>query len=145
MLVGDEWIEIAPLNIARFCCTSINHKGLIWCIGGINENNIALDTIEIFDNFVWKILDLRLFEPTCVIGALCLENYVLLYGGKNTKKDEINTAYLLDTSANEIQKEETVDLPLSFSQMCLLLTKGRIFHYPSRKGLYELQLKSILS
>ena len=104
ILVGDEWIEIASLNIARFSCTAVNHKGLIWCIGGANQNKIKFDTIEIFENNCWNILNLRLFEPSYAIGAICLENYILLYGGRNSKDEDINTAYLLDTSVNEIRK-----------------------------------------
>ena len=31
-LIGDKWIEIAPLNIGRFNFPAVNHKGIIWCL-----------------------------------------------------------------------------------------------------------------
>ena len=144
ILVGDEWKEIQPLNVARLSCTAINHKGLIWCIGGATGNDIPIDSIEIFENHMWKISTLRLFEPSFAIGALCLENHILLYGGRNANDEDMNTAYLLDTSANEIKKEGTIDTPLTFFQISYLIRNEKIYQYPSQKSLYELQLKSII-
>ena len=143
VLVGTEWKEIPSLNIARYSFTAINHNSLVFCLGGKDKQHDKLETIEKFEDNAWKILDLRLFEPSYSIGAMCLENMILMYGGRNKSDENIFRVYALDTKSDVISQVGTIRESVRFSQKSCLLTGGKIFQFPHEDTLYEIKLKMI--
>ena len=130
ILTGDKWTEISPLNIARRSSTAISNNGIMWCFGGITENKdyeLELDTIEKFENDNWKVLEVRLSQPCSCIGALYLENQILLYGGRNTERISLDQAYILDTSDNIILKAGNINQQAEFYCYCLQITSSNLF------------------
>ena len=144
ILVGDKWIEISPLNIARCYPTAINHKGAIWCIGGVDINDNKLDSIEKYENSLWVILQIKLFEPSFSIGGVCLENSILLYGGRNKNDKALSTAYLIDTDMSIITQMENISTPACFTQTLCHLSAGGIFQYDNHGRLQKIDLKTII-
>ena len=145
ILVGDEWVEISSLNIARSDFTAVNYKGIIWCFSGFDIDKKILDSVEKFENDCWKIINLRLSQPCNNLGALCLENHILLYGGKTENDAYSDKGYIIDASDNNITECGIINMAASFTSHCLHITEHGLFEYNTKLLHVELDLKKIFS
>ena len=100
----NSWLVADPIKVARRSLTSVCSNKCAWILGGHDHNNTLLDTIESNQSGDWVILSLKLPKPSCSIGLSCLENSLLLIGGKTTGKNISNETYLIDICTLKIVK-----------------------------------------
>ena len=92
---GHNWTEINSLNQPRYFATAVACFKATWIVGGENVNK--LDSIEKFENNSWTLINVKLFNPARTIGVICLENNILMFGGKLDNKQKIFNNYFFDT------------------------------------------------
>ena len=145
IFTGDEWTEISPLNTARSSSTAISHNGIMWCFGGVDENQRALDTIERFENDCWQIIGLRLSQPSYSLGVLCLENRILLYGGSDAGNNTLYQVHILDTNERSIFKVGNLNQGAYFVSNCLQIMSSQLVTNITEGLVVELNLQEIFS
>ena len=148
ILVGVQWVNISPLNIPRNSFTAINHKGIIWCFGGKSQgtNSISiLDTIEKFENNCWKVLNLKLNQPCDSLGALSLENQILLYGGGDADDAELTDVYTINTDYDSIFRVGSLRKPAFVTQNPLFITSEKLFIHNDADIVIEIELKILMT
>ena len=95
MFKNDKWIEMAPINIARYYHVSVCTQQNSWVIGGAYDYTI-LDSIEKYGNNSWSVLKLRLNTPIAAVGVCSLENNIILFGGMKSETEAIKNTFLID-------------------------------------------------
>ena len=78
-----EWTEVSSMNTKRSECTLTYFQGKIWAIGGFNDVDKWLDTIETFDitQNRWTTSNLRLLTERAGHGTVAYDKKLFVVGG----------------------------------------------------------------
>ena len=68
---NNQWIERAPMQTARKCCASAALDGKLYVVGGADNLNSTLSTVEIYDplttyNFPSNAALAQHFRAVCI-------------------------------------------------------------------------------
>ena len=64
-----------------------------------------LDSIEKFEGNQWQLLSLNLIIPSSHVGLMCIENGILLLGGKTIGQKLIDNIFYIDTIKLEVKEK----------------------------------------
>ena len=96
ILKNNQWIKISPLRLARICATSVNTQNAVWVVGGRDQSNLLIDSIEKYEREIWVFLSIKLPSPRALVGLCNMENNILLIGGLTSSPECINTVLKMD-------------------------------------------------
>ena len=112
ILKNWAWIEGPSINTPRSHHTSITCHKSAWIIGGINQ--IVLDSIEKYEKYQWKLIKVSLHIPSSLVCIMCIENSLLLLGGKNENNKIIDNILFMNTINLEIKEISKLKSPGRF-------------------------------
>lgn len=86
MFKNKAWVETSSIYIPRHGLSAVRNHEAVWIAGGSNLNRNFLVTIEMYNDFQWKLLQIKLFRPVCSPGLICIENSLYSFGGRHSKE-----------------------------------------------------------
>ena len=104
------------MNIERSSLTAVTtHNQRVWAIGGALDNSRYFDTIEVYQDRVWTVIDVILPVSCASVGVCCIGNGLLLIGGKNREKNCMGSVYYFDTGSFIMEEMESLESECYFS------------------------------
>ena len=115
---NNEWIQIEDINIPRNRFTGIKLKNKVFIIGGSfnfdDKSYEKLDSIEKYENNHWDLLQIKLLIPLSGVALLCVENNILIIGGKDKDNCIRKNAYIFDTKRLNLNEINNINKHLLF-------------------------------
>jgi len=96
-LQDHHWTSLySDMNSARTRPLVTSHHQYTIVAGGVDHDEVVLDTIEIFNISTnqWTISKTCLPEPMCIISATTYNNYLVITGYNNKDNKHVNGVYI---------------------------------------------------
>ena len=111
---NEEWKYHSNTIEKRVSPGTINHDSKVWLFGGFIDKR--LDSIEIYENKTWLLLNIKLPEPLSSMAVICIGiNRVLILGGLDKEEKTTKNCYLFNSKEFKFKKIKDLDEPMKFS------------------------------
>ena len=102
--ISKNFKEFASLDVKRWRHVLVNFKEVLYSIGGLNEKNEVLDSIETYEegNEQWKMCDFKLNIAREGHQAVVHKNYIYIVGGCCRADKLTNTVERIDVNNGKV-------------------------------------------
>ena len=138
--------EFTSLNVKRFGHFLVNFNGVVYSIGGVNEKDEVINSIETYKekDRRWKMCDLKLHVARAYHQAVVHKNCIYIVGGSRKDGRRTNTVERIDIVSGKIDLID-VKLRVARSEFASCKIKSKLFIIGGHTGMNSTNTVEILN